>query len=437
MHYIIIGSGPAGISAVESIRSLDNTGTITLITEDKDLYYSRPGLAYYLTGEIPEYGLFPYDSRALNQLRMEIIQESVVKIIGEDHCLLLRSGQRLTYDRLLLAIGSQAVMIDNEGKDLIGVYKLDTLENARQILKAARKAKNAVVIGGGITALEIVEGLKARGVRVNYFLRGDRYWANVLDEQESKIVENRLKEDGIQLHYETDLEEILGRNNRVVGVRTSTGKVIKCDIVGIAVGVKPRISLAQQSRIMVERGVVVNEYLETSTPAVYAAGDIAQVKDAMTGKSLLNSLWSPAREQGYIAGLNMVGKKIPYKQGAPFNVTRLAGLTTTIIGAIGSRDLDRDVIGIVRGDSETWREIPEAMMCQGGFDANRLRLLVGERTLVGGLVMGDQKLSRAVHHLVAKQVDIREIREQLLRPKNSAADILAGFWGEFRSRAVI
>jgi NAD(P)H-nitrite reductase large subunit len=194
MHYVIIGSGPAGISAIEAIRSLDSSGEITLITEDQDGYYSRPGLAYYLTGEIPENGLYPFQPKELQRLRMRHIHGRVVLIKPGEHRVILHSGHSVTYNRLLVAVGAEASSIQNPGVELQGVFKLDTLENARQILKMARKAKSAVVVGGGITALEIVEGLRARGVRVHYFLRGDRYWANVLDEHESRIVEHHLKE---------------------------------------------------------------------------------------------------------------------------------------------------------------------------------------------------------------------------------------------------
>jgi NAD(P)H-nitrite reductase large subunit len=191
----------------------------------------------------------------------------------------------------------------------------------------------------------------------------------------------------------------------------------------------------------VERGVVIDEFMRTSTPDVFAAGDVAQVCDPATGKSYMNTLWTPARVQGTTAGMNMAGEKIRYSQGAPFNVTRLAGLTTTIIGAVGSKDADRDVVGIVRGDSETWRNIPEALVCQGGFDANRMRLLVGDQNLMGGLVMGDQKLSQVVHHLVERQIDISPIRDQLLKANASPADVLASFWQKldmsFRKRAPI
>ncbi len=174
----------------------------------------------------------------------------------------------------------------------------------------------------------------------------------------------------------------------------------------------------------------MNETLNTSDPDIFAAGDVAEVFDPTVGKAILDSLWAPARRQGYIAGLNMTGKKTPYFKGVPFNVTRLAGLTTTIIGALGGRDEDTDVIGIVRGDSEGWRQMPDAIAAQSNFNVNRMRILVGDKQLVGALLMGDQTLSRAIHHIIVEKIDISPIRDRLLHPELSITDVIADFWAE-------
>jgi NADPH-dependent 2,4-dienoyl-CoA reductase/sulfur reductase-like enzyme len=171
----------------------------------------------------------------------------------------------------------------------------------------------------------------------------------------------------------------------------------------------------------------VDQYLRTSAPDIFAAGYVAQVFDPFSGKSSLDSLWGPARDQGTTAGFNMVGLNKAYLKVVPFNVTRLAGLTTTIIGTVG-RGSDEDLAGIARGDSETWRELPDAIAAQVGFQVNRLRILVGAKTLLGAIVMGDQTLSRPIHYLIADQVDITLIRDQLLQPGAPLADILADFW---------
>lgn len=441
MRYAIVGSGVAGIAAVEAIRSLDSHGEIWLIGDDPHGFYSRPGLAYYLTEEIPEEMLFP---RSVNwkHLNIRFIHGRVTRLDAtasqvEVHWQRVEKGWfsrkvhdetfLLTYDRLLLATGSQAVSLEVPGAQLEGVVKLDHLEDARRILALARRSRTAVVIGGGITSLELVEGLLAQGLRVHYLMRGDRYWSNVLDEVESRIVEHRLEEEGVILHHFAEVSEILEKKRRVAGVRLKNGQVIPCDLVAYAIGVRPRLELARAAGLKTERGILVDEFMRTSIPNVFAAGDVAQVYDPRLGKAVLDSLWTPAREQGYSAGLNMAGAERPHRRSIPFNVTRLANITTTIIGNIG-QGRDEDTVGIVRGDSETWRELPEAILAQTGFEINHLRLMVGEHTLIGAVVMGDQTLSFPLQRMIAEEVDIRPIRARLLAPQANLAEILAEYW---------
>jgi NAD(P)H-nitrite reductase large subunit len=432
-QYLIIGAGAAGLSAAEAIRSQDPNGVITQLCEEKAGYYSRPGLAYYLTGEITEDTLFPLNRSYFDKLKVQLTFGQARKIFPLEHRVILHNGNQLSYHKLLIATGARATLAKVPGLELDGVIKMDSIEDVKRIMRHAHRRRTAVVVGGGITALELVEGFRARGLKVYYFLRGDRYWSNVLDETESRIVEHRLKEEGIQLQYQTELAEILGKNGKVAGVKTTDGKQIKCDIVGIAIGVQPKKTIAEEAGLKTERGISVNEYLNTSDVDIYAAGDVAEVYDPTIGKPILDSLWAPARRQGYTAGLNMVNKRAVYIKGVPFNVTRLAGLTTTIIGALGGRDVDADVVGIVRGDSEGWRQMPDAIVTQSRFEVNRLRVLVGEDKLVGALLMGDQTLSRAIHHLIVEKVDIRPIREKLLYSGNSIADVLAEYWSKVSS----
>ena len=183
-RYLIIGCGPAGIAAAEAIRTQDSNSDILLISDDPHGYYSRPGLAYYLTGELPEEMLFPYNEQDFYRLGVRRVYGRVRSVEHNEHQIALQNGEKLTYDRLLVATGAFATRIDAPGSDLEGVIKLDNLDDARRILKLARRGRSAVVVGGGITAIEIVEGLVAHGMRAHYLLRGDRYWSNVLDETE-------------------------------------------------------------------------------------------------------------------------------------------------------------------------------------------------------------------------------------------------------------
>ena len=292
------------------------------------------------------------------------------------------------------------------------------------------RARRAVVVGGGITALELAEGLASRRVETHYLLRGDRYWGNVLDEYESRMVEERLKEQGVHLHFHTSLESIQKNRNRVAGVCLSTGEQIDCEIVGVAIGIRPRIDLVAGTSLRVDRGILVDETFRTSIAGIYAAGDVAQVWDAQAGRYVLDSLWPVAREQGRVAGLNMVGRHQPYKRRPPFNVTRIGHITTTIIGCIGQDNSDDDLVAIARGDSEVWRSRPSALAVKKDADNNRVRILVGERTIQGALVMGDQALSRPLQQLITRQADISSIRAQLLENPGQLTGLIERLWSE-------
>jgi len=436
MRYMIIGAGVAGMAAAEAIRTQDEKGEIFMISNDPHGFYSRPGLAYFLSDEIIDKGIFPAHQREWLSRNVHYIKGDVTRIQPHDHEIEIGSKTRLFYDRLLLASGSVAAPMKIPGSELDSVVKLDDFTDARKIRELSRKAKFAVVIGGGITALELVEGFTAQRVKVHYFLRGDRYWSNVLDEDESRIIEKKLIEEGVQIHYNTEAKEILHKRGRVIGVVTNMQESIKCQVVGYAVGIKPRLALAQGANLATERGVLVDEFLQTNQPDVFAAGDVAQVYDPLSDRYILDSLWNPARNQGYTAGLNMVGVRKKYIKEIAFNVTRLAGITTTIIGMVGvGRTEDEDMVDIARGDSETFRQLPNGIAMRSGSDVNHVRLLVGEKTLLGALVMGDQTLTRPIKELILGQVDICKVHDKFFEENIPLADIVMDHWLEWRQKS--
>lgn len=431
-RYLILGAGVAGIAAAQAIRTSDPSAQIGIISDDPFGYYSRPGLAYYLTGEIEEKLLFPFSNSEMRDFHLDWHPSRALRIDPTGHRVQLDTQAWLPYNRLLIATGSLATPLSVNGADSMGVIKLDSLEDARMILQAARHTRSAVVVGGGITALELVEGLLSRGLQVNYLMRGKRYWNNVLDETESQIIEKRLEHEGVRIHYQTELAEIQSQQGRVTSVTTKDGRLIPCGLVAYAIGVKPRMNLAQMASLQVERGIIASDNLQTSDPDIYAAGDVAQVFDPYSGQSVLDTLWSTARQQGRAAGLNMAGSTTRYIKSVPLNVTRLAGLTTTIIGTVG-QGADESLAGIARGDSETWRKLPDSVTAETRFEVNRLRLLVGEKRLVGAIVMGDQTLSIPLQTLIDQQVDITPIRDQLLQ-SDQPGDVVASFWVKWRAQ---
>lgn len=425
-RYVVVGTGIAGLSACEALRERDPSAAVTLVGEEPHPFYSRPGLAYLLTGSVPEPRLYVRTPREVAELGVERIHARAASVDTDAHTLALEDGRTLPYDRLLLATGALSIPPEFPGAELRGVMQLDGLDQARRMIEAARKRRIAVVVGGGSTALEIVEGLHARGMRVHYFLRGDRYWSKVLDPVESAIVEERLEEEGVVIHRRTEVRAALGANGRLAGVETMAGERLPCDVLAVAVGIRPRMELARQAGIETDRGVTVRPTLESSAPDVFAAGDVAQVMDPETGRAELDALWNSALAMGRAAGLNMAGAGRPYRKHVPMNVTRVAGLVATVIGGVGGGK-DPDLRTISRGGSESWDARGPSTTVQERHGTDRVRVLLGERTVQGALVMGSQVLSHPLARLVADRADISPIRAQCIADPGTALRRLLDF----------
>ncbi len=430
-RYAIIGTGIAGISAAQTLRSLEPKADVTLVSEDPHGFYSRPGLAYYLTGEIPETQLFPNLKKGKQKLDVQYVIGRVIRIDPPSHALETNPGKVLRYDRLLIAAGAKSVPLDVPGGDLQGVVKLDDLEDVRNILSLIRRSKTAVVVGGGVLGIEMVEGLAAQNVKVHYLLRGDWYWSNVLAEPEARMIERNLVHDGVSIHHRAEIVEILGKKGKVTGVRTSNGELIPCNMVAVGIGVRACIELALAAGLKTDRAILVNEYLQTSDPDIFAAGDVSQIYDPLTGRSSIDNLWSPGRKQGRTAALNMAGQVEVYQRTVAVNVLLLGNVMTTIIGAIGSGH-DEGPVYTTRGSSETWLQLPNTLATESSTDVSHLRLMVGEKTILGALVMGDQKIARPLKELINNQADISPIRDQLLNASAELGQSVMDFWMKTR-----
>ena len=281
-RYLIVGLGAAGLSAAETIRGHDSESEVIVFSKEKQGYYSRPALAYYLSKEINEQSLFPLSRKVLLDLNISPVLQPVIRIDVGAQKVITENNQHWSYDRLLLAPGAKAVKPEIEGVLLDGVVYLDSYAQTKTILKKARRGKKAIVVGGGITALEIVEGLRARRMQVHFLLRGTDYWGRVLDPIESDILLKRLEHDGVVIHKHTEMDRILGKNGRVSGILTKQNEILPADMVAIAIGVEPNLELAVSAGIETQRGIKVDQYLETSQKGIYAAGDAAEVYDPGT-----------------------------------------------------------------------------------------------------------------------------------------------------------
>jgi NAD(P)H-nitrite reductase large subunit len=417
-RYLIVGNGAAGATAAETIRGQDPQGAITVVGAEPHPMYSRPGLAYVVIDEIPEAQVIARRPEWYRDRKIKLVHGTAVRVDPLGHQVHLADGQALAYDRLLIATGARAVPLPYPGANLDGVVFLDTLDGTRDMLRRIRKARRAVVIGGGITALEMAEGFVHHKLETHYFLRRDVLWASVFNAAESKLLEEQMRSHGVQIHFNTEAAEVLGdRRGRVVGVKLKDGKPVACDLVGAGIGVKPQLDLIAGAGLKTDKAILVNEFLEASAADVFAAGDCAQAWDPWTRKHMLDVLWPTAIAQGRAAGLNMAGGRQAYVKGVPFNACLLFGLHITAIGQLGgSRESDEPEVvqHISRGSSEVWATRPHAYTSawhQHG--ANTLRLALSGDRLVGALVVGDQAVADALRFLIEEQIDIGPLRPLL------------------------
>lgn len=412
LHYLIIGNGAAGVTAAETIRAHDQNGRITIVTAEPYPMYSRPGLAYVVLREIPTEQVIARQLDWYAQQRIDLLYGRAISLNVHQQSVVLDNGRILHYDRLLIATGARAVPPPYPGANLEGVVYLDTLDGTKHLLKKARRAKRAVVVGGGITAMEMVEGLAHQGIDTHYFLRRDRLWGRVFNEAEAAMVADEIRHHGVTIHYNTEVTEILGdRRGRVRGVRLQDGAEFPCDLIGVAIGVQPQLELVQDTPITTDRAILVDDTMRSSIPTVFAAGDCAQVYDRWSGKYLIDILWPSAVAEGRTAALNMVGKHTCYQKGTPFNACLLFGLHITAIGQINPRPNEVENLAVVqqylsRGASEVWFTFPRKYSSAWSASGpNTLRLVLGDNRIVGALIIGEQSLTDILRDLIEHEAD--------------------------------
>jgi NAD(P)H-nitrite reductase large subunit len=318
---------------------------------------------------------------------------------------------------------------------LKGVVYLDTLDGTLALMKQAKRRRRAVVIGGGITAIEMTEGLAHHGVDTHYFIRRDQLWSKVFNETEANLLEKRMRDHHITIHYNTEAVEILGdRKGRVRAVRLNDGREFKCDIVGVAIGVKPQIDLAKNTPIEIDRAILVNEFMQSSQRNIYAAGDCAQVYDRWTRQHMLDILWPSAVAEGHAAALNMCGRQQSYQKGSPFNACLLFGLHITTMGQINPRQEDDDpeiLQYLSRGSSEVWytyqRHYASAWSDEG---ESTLRLVLDGDFLVGALIVGEQSAADPIRYIIENRINFREIHPDLSIGGLAIKRSLQRFWAD-------
>jgi NADPH-dependent 2,4-dienoyl-CoA reductase/sulfur reductase-like enzyme/nitrite reductase/ring-hydroxylating ferredoxin subunit len=311
---VIVGGGAAGFAAAEMLRRRGYAGSITMLSNDDAPPVDRPNLSKdYLAGSAPEdwVPLRGDDWYKDNNITLKLRTE-VSALDPKTKELKLGDGSTLKFDKLLLATGAEPVKLDIPGADQKHVHTLRSLADCRAIIALAKSAKRAVVIGASFIGLETAAALRARDIEVHVVAPEKRPLERVFGPQLGDFVRALHEEHGVKFHLENSVTAI-GTNN----VTLKSGDTLDADLVVIGVGVRPRIALAEKAGLKIDKGVSVNECLETSAPGIYAAGDIARWPDPVSGANIRVEHWVVAERQGQTAALNMMGQRTPFR-AVPF-----------------------------------------------------------------------------------------------------------------------
>lgn len=334
MVYVIVGNGPAGTNAIEQIRKLDHTGKIILIAQEANLPYSRITTPEYMTNEIEEQDIYirGADFYELNRVETRL-GHRVEQVLEQENVVILEDGGRIPYDKLLLATGSRPCIPGWIDRGIEGVFSLWNKADSEAIKKLLPEVKNAVIIGGGLVGLQAARALNSYGITVSVVEMADRLMPAQLDQAAGEMLLKAIVQQGVQVFLGTEVKALQVKDNKVEGVQT-VNQFLEAELVIVSVGVIPNIDFLRSGSVQIERGIVVNEYMQSSAPTIYAAGDIAQARSMLTGESMLRALWLTAVQQGKIAGASMAGSEEAYAGSNAMNSIQLFGLQVISLGRI-------------------------------------------------------------------------------------------------------
>jgi NAD(P)H-nitrite reductase large subunit len=332
MQHVIVGAGPAGVVAAETLRKADPAAEITLLCGEGEPPYARMAIPYLLKGDIEEAGTYiRKDADHFGRLRISLVHSRARAIDTAARTVDVGNGRGLRYDRLLIATGSRPSRERIPGIDLPGVQTCWTLQDARAIVARARPGTRVVQMGAGFVGCIIMEGLLSRGVDLTILVRSGYMVRRMMNPSASGLIRRWCEARGVTVLTRTQPKG-LSSHEGALQVDLGDGRTLPADIYLSVVGVDPNLDFLEGSGIEVGRGVVVDATLQSSVPGVYAAGDVAESTDCLTGKRQLNAIQPNAVEQGRIAALNMAGRPTRFKGSFVFNVLTTLGLASSSFG---------------------------------------------------------------------------------------------------------
>ncbi len=400
-RYLILGNGVAGLSGAIGIREQDAQGEITLIGDEAHPPYYRAGLSEWMHGAIDDDELRIRPEAELEALDLKQITGRAKHLDVEGHTITLEDGASHPWDKLLIATGAAPILPPWPGAELDGVFTYRTWEDcaALKAVITARPEVPVVIVGAGILGLEFAWDCKGLGVPAVLLVRGSKVGRPIFDGAVSEKLLQRLRDDGVTVHLEEEVDHLEDIDGKLVAVVTQRGRRIECNTLVAATGVKPDLSLLTGSEILTDRWIKVDGHLRTSHPDVFAAGDVATVFDTMLQTHAPTRTWEPSYWGGRTAGVNMAGGSKPY-------------VPCTTVNASLVYDLKYVLLGGFLGHGAKIETITDSTP-QGRYGHREL-LLDEDDVVVGGTFLSDSRHMLAYRQLMQTRVKVTEFKDRLL-----------------------
>ena len=400
--YVIIGGSVGGIGAVEAIRDVDPKGTLTVISEEKVPHYSRPMISEYVSREATlDTMKYRGDEFWKDNKVQTLTGRTATKIDFKKKQVLLDGGDKIDYEKLLIATGGKPFVPRMEGGDKEGVFTFTELSSAEQIESTLEQSKTAVVIGGGLIGVSASGALVKRGIKVTLVELKDSILNLILDKTASDMAEKVLTEAGVTVITGQTVQRILGKKDNeaaVGGVVMTDGTEIPCDLVIVAIGVIPRTDIVKETDLKLNRGIIVDRSMRTSIPDVYTCGDVAEAHDFLIDGNRLLPLWPLAHLGGRVAGYNMAGKKAEYEGGTVMSSLKYFELPIIAVGNVNPEDTsDIEVLVELKPEKTVYKKI-----------------LLKDNKIVGFIFLGEIDKAGILFRLLKNHVDVSTIKDSLL-----------------------
>jgi NADPH-dependent 2,4-dienoyl-CoA reductase/sulfur reductase-like enzyme len=345
-HIVIIGNGISGVTAARHIRK-NSDKEITIVSAETDYFFSRTALMYVYMGHMKFEHTQPYEPWFWKKNRINLKKGFVSKVNSSSNEIEFSNGEKLSYDKLIIATGSKPNKFGWPGQDLdgvMGMYHKQDLENLEKYAPNNTVCKRAVIVGGGLIGIELAEMLHSRHIPVTFLVREDSFWNGVLPKGESAMINREIISSGIDLRLGVNLKEIKADENGKVKsiVIPETGEEIACDVVGLTAGVSPNIDFLRESKIEVGRGIKVNRFLETNLKNIYAIGDCAEQHEAIDQRRPIEAVWYTGRMMGETVAQTICGNKIEYKPGHWFNSAKFMDIEYQTYGWVWAQPKENE-----------------------------------------------------------------------------------------------